>query len=609
MANPFKNFSLPIGKPRNSYFDLSSQTITTGEFGQLVPVKIIEAVPGDHFNMNCGVFSRCASLVVPTFGHAKITNRAFFVPSRIIFKQWNEFISNKKALLEGDVINPAVPYFTVGDLIKVLSDSVDDEQYFTTTKTIDPSFNASYNIGRDVYMNDSTSFITSTNHYIAFNFSYFGAYWIKVLTNLGYQFNWNTSIASELNVKLNAMPLLSFLKVYIDYYLPSQYSTVDTSEVSKLIEHIYQYGSAISPTQLLKLLTNCPLAYDADYFMSAWVSPNNVLGNSNIVNNNSNASYTFTGVNSTSSPFGTNQVSSTSTSNGNSTNNSLSDKLMLMIQSVSNYVTRNNYAGSRAVEQILARFGVRIPDANLNRSYYLGGSSAPLQISDVTNVAQSEDNYLGDFGGKALAYDENFNINYDVKEHGYLIILSTILPTVQYYQGRDRHISHLNQLDFYTPEFEKTIQAIASSELYSSASNISESGHLTDGNALSTNVYGYTTRYAEYKRPSSCVSGDIRLKSRGQGLDAFHLMRTLPTPDANNVIKAQGNILYYEQKGTQYNRIFNIEENDYDHFYMIYNFNIKANRPMLSMSDSIYFDHDNGESGDVKTSPNGNNFN
>lgn len=620
MANPFKNFKLPIARPKSSAFDLSCQTITTGEFGQLVPIKILPCVPGDHISLNMGVFSRCSPLIVPTFGEAYITSRAFFVPNRILYRGWDDFITNNKFISSNlSIGNPTIPSLTIKDFIRFFLTSTDT--FYPLVKPIysGSTDNSDYNESADIYIYDNKwnspdEFIVhaqAQGPYNAYNFTARGRMWYKILLNLGYQFNF---ARYDLDVRLSLLPLLSFLKVYADYYLPSQYAKVNSSSIVERLNKVF-LGQTFVLGDLRDIIRDLSLAYDSDYFTSAWITPNSPLGFSPNVNGNYRSANIPIGYNSAAAVDPYFGVESNQGSN-EAVDFTLNDKVLALLNSVTNYVTRNNFAGSRAVEQILARFGVRVPDANLNRPYYLGGSSTPLRISDVTNMAESDDYALGSYGGKALVYDENFNINFDVKEFGSIIVLSTILPKTRYFMGRSRSLYHLNPLDFYTPEFDKTQQAICGSELYACGTHIAETQELDDGNASTRNTFGFIPRYAEYKDANAAglnvISGDYRVPTLNVGLDSYHLFREIPVPSSENVLKAQGNILYYETGAdSQYNRIFqneNVEgENlSYDHFYMIYNFKIKAIRPMLSITEQLYFDHDNGNGSVISTSPNGN---
>ena len=63
--------------------------------------------------------------------------------------------------------------------------------------------------------------------------------------------------------------------------------------------------------------------------------------------------------------------------------------------------------GSRYTELLLGLFGVKSPDARLQRPEYLGGNRIPISVSEVTNNSQSEQDFLGDLGAKSQTNDVN----------------------------------------------------------------------------------------------------------------------------------------------------------------------------------------------------------
>jgi len=50
---------------------------------------------------------------------------------------------------------------------------------------------------------------------------------------------------------------------------------------------------------------------------------------------------------------------------------------------------RDARGGTRYTEMVLAHFGVRSPDARLQRPEYLGGGSSPIQINPIAQTAQT----------------------------------------------------------------------------------------------------------------------------------------------------------------------------------------------------------------------------
>ena len=361
----------------------------------------------------------------------------------------------------------------------------------------------------------------------------------------------------------------------------------------------------MTQAQIENLFSSLAPAYDEDYFTAAWLYPNEVGGDTNRIVPSTLRDYGANIGGAVQSDSVGTYVDSMSTSllrTNYGTLERVSQYALNLLEGMANYVTRNNYAGSRAVEQILARFGVRVPDTRLQRCEFIGADDTDVQFAEVTAMADSGDYKVGQFAGKGVALGSDGNWTIECKEYGYIVIVSTIVPKISYVQGFDRHVIHRNRFDFYTPEFDCVgPQAIAAGELYCQ-SNDSEADPFDDlvaGNGHPTDVFGYCPRFAEYKTSKDSLLGDFNIPHLNAGLDSFYFSRLLK-PNGAFPLKAQGPFLFAD--GRQYNRIFNVKDQDTDHFYMWYKFDIKAMRPMRSISDSIPLDGD-GEK--IAQQPNG----
>lgn len=580
----FDKINLPLAKQKKSKFNLRNHVIATGEMGQLFPIRQIECVPGDEFNIDVEMFSRTAPLVVPTFGSVKFTTRAFFVPNRLSFPFWNEFITGKNVVIDNEPIEPQVPYITNTEIVG----------FFRTFENGLMIPVSSSSAPHDVSIYSAAGAVIGQA-----NFTNKGRYWLKVFNSLGYKFNFvvtDSNVDGDFNPHYSLLPLLAFLRVYMDYYLPSQYL-----ENSLITQYFNQLRLVVGTHSLYigtlwKVLDSIQLTYDNDYFTSAWRYPLALLSNAvagNIRADELGGNYHVDSQVVAGSYTRGAQFNNTTLQNGSI------NWAVTMAQKLANYIIRNNYAGSRAVEQILARFGVKVPDMEIQRCVHFGTSVSNLQIMDVTNTAESEDFKLGSYGAKAIGFDKGRKMHIECKEHGFIILLCSIMPeTSQGFQGFDRNLLHLNKFDFYTPEFDKSImQPIYSGELISNLKGSSYSPDaedlqdFVDNNAKPKSIFGFVPYGTEYKVAHDNVIGDFNIPSLSQGLDCYHLFREI-YPDTQ-IIAQNPNLIYFNP--TQYNRIFNVTNENQDHFYLIYRIKVVATRPMLSISESIPFNDDDIE--------------
>lgn len=162
------------------------------------------------------------------------------------------------------------------------------------------------------------------------------------------------------------------------------------------------------------------------------------------------------------------------------------------------FLERNARGGSRYVELLLSHFGVRSPDARLQRPEYLGGNRAPLQIHSVNNTAQSEKDFLGDLGANSVTSDVHFDVNKSFTEHGYLFCLGVVRYDHTYAQGLNKMWFRKSLYDFYWPVF----------------ANLGEMPVYTDeiyyDESKSDDVFGYQEAWAEYRYKPSIVTSEMR---------------------------------------------------------------------------------------------------
>lgn len=88
---PFVN--VPNMHPGRSVFDLSYDKKFTCDMGQLIPVMCDHVVPGDKMIIGTSAFLRMQPLVGPIMHEVIIKTRYFFVPYRLLWSHWVEFIT------------------------------------------------------------------------------------------------------------------------------------------------------------------------------------------------------------------------------------------------------------------------------------------------------------------------------------------------------------------------------------------------------------------------------------------------------------------------------------------------------------------------------------
>lgn len=221
------------------------------------------------------------------------------------------------------------------------------------------------------------------------------------------------------------------------------------------------------------------------------------------------------------------------------------------------WLEKNARAGSRYIEQIFAHFGVKSSDARLQRPEYLGGGKSPVVISEVLQTSKTDVSPQGHMAGHGISVGNTHQFKRFFEEHGYVIGIMSVLPAQSYQQGLPKMFSRTDKFDYYWPEFAKLgEQEVKKKEIYAAYT----------GANTNEDLFGYQSRYSEYKYNPSTVHGDFK-----DTLSYWHMGNIYNSCPALNAAFVEANPTH---------RIFAVEDPSYDKLYVqLYN-NVKAIRPM-----------------------------
>ena len=182
---------------------------------------------------------------------------------------------------------------------------------------------------------------------------------------------------------------------------------------------------------------------------------------------------------------------------------------------------RDARGGSRYTEILRAHFNVVSPDARLQRVEFLGGGSAPINITPVPQtshtdpVATPQGNLAG--YGKVSAHGHGFTKSFT--EHCVILGLVSVRADLTYQQGLNRMFSRRTKFDFYWPALSHIgEQSVLRKEIYATGSPANDDV-----------VFGYQERFAEYRYKPSLITGDFR-STAPLSLDAWHLSQEFTGP-------------------------------------------------------------------------------
>lgn len=391
-------------KPRRSAFDLSYTKKMTMDMGELIPVMCDEVVPGDIFKIGNEMVIRFQPLVAPIMHEVNAYVHYFFVPYRILWPDWEEFITRGQT----------------GDVIKVLPRYV-------------PSTNASTEKGKlwD-YFGMPTNVIPDSDHCpLAFPWMAYASIYNEYYRDQIY--------IPEISLSNNTVQFRAWRKDYFTSALPWQ-----------------QRGTApalpISGTGTLGIDFSNIYQNDLGTPIKAWNAGMGV------------GVLTVNDLNSKAALVDWLQESKT-VQLDNATTFDVSD-LRVAFQ-IQKWMERNARSGARYTEFLQSHFGVTPRDDRLQRPEYLGGSKSPVIVSEVLQTSEKGTTPQGYMAGHAISVDKNFCVNYQVKEYGLIMGILSVIPEAAYQQGINRQWLRKTTFDFYFPEFANlSEQAIESVEVF-----------------------------------------------------------------------------------------------------------------------------------------------
>lgn len=483
-------------KPERSKFDLSHEKKLSCRMGQLVPVFISETLPNDTFRVNSEVMLRFAPLLAPIYHRVNVFVHFFFVPTRLLYADWEDFITNGRL---GTETPPVPPHMYFSDILAIGEDLMDIGSLWD------------YLGGRNIPDTDSAAWAASGERAV------------------------------------NILPFASYYKVWYDYYrdrnyvadndvlpLPSGYVGAEINEEgflhlqTRAWEHDY-FTSAMLYTQrgdeVLIPIDAVPTYYQQSILKRSDTGTS--LNNDDlIVGSGSGSTYgggTLAVYNGYSGGAGPGEgaipariENIESITNASATINDLRQAVRLQ-----EWFEKSAVAGSRYNENIMAHFARRTSDGRLQRAEYLGGGRVPVQISEVMTTAFSSDatdNVVppATMTGRGATYLNKAGFKYNCEEHGFVIGIMSVMPRSGYMEGIPRmFISRDTFLDYPWPSFAHLgEQEVYDYEIYGTPASVSPAEQETNA------VFGYQSRYADWKWLPSTAHGDFRTT-----LDYWHLDR------------------------------------------------------------------------------------
>jgi len=470
----FKNLLMPSQK--SNRFDFSHDVKTTFNMGELVPTAVMEAIPGDRFTIRPENLLRFAPLISPVMHKVNITTDYFFIPNRILWAEFEDFITGNS-----DVEAPFVTLgdgLTLGDInVGGLADymGIPTGNYEGNPLRISPlSFAAYLKVYDEWYRDQNLQTEQFTPLVPGFNPGY------------------------ESKVSMNCLRR-AWMHDYFTACLPFAQKgdavQIPLTQGSVPVELVNDPGNA----QRVRLQDGTPVGGPVDLRSSGGGNLSEALANQDVYID----------------PNGTLEVDIQA--------DAVDTNTLRTAFRTHEWLEKTARGGSRYIESILSHFGVRSSDARLQRPEFIGRIKQNMVISEVLATAENTEAVVpvGQMAGHGISVGGGKTLTYKAEEHGFVLGIINVQPITAYQDGLHRSFTRFDKFDYAWPTFahlgeqEVKLKEIAATQ--------------TEEDPETT--FGYIPRYSEYKYMNSRVSGQMRTT-----LDFWHLGRkfTPGSPPALN---------------------------------------------------------------------------
>jgi len=446
-----------INKVYRSLFDLSHEVKGDGDMGKLYPILYEDSLPGDIFSIKNNFVIRFNPSVGLLFHQINVKIYYFFVPYRLVWNEWETFITRGKTGTEIKQIPLWTPTQQTIQKGK-LWDSLGLPLVLITNDASKPHslVKRAYNLVWNTWFRD----IDLQNEVD-----------LEQNEDLLYK-NWDKDYFTSARPSLQrgvppAIPLIGNLPLNMMTLATNYAQNQDPYPNVPLFGPAF-FGYRKNPQQ-------GTFRYDSGLYS---VGSNSFNTNQQDVNNALN---TFISVDTS-----------------NITGGTVRD-LRTVIQ-LQVWMERNQRAGYRYVDFLKAHFNVAPRDDRLQLPEFLGGFSDIITTSEVNDTAGNGTSPLGRPATLAQGIMfSNEQITYKVQEHGLILGLMCIYPRSQYIQGIPRYFLKRSTFDWYFPEMALVgDQEIFNAEIY------------VQNNNNDRLPFGYQGRYDEYRYREGRIIGNLR---------------------------------------------------------------------------------------------------
>lgn len=502
--NPLDRAKIAVHR---SSFDLSSKKLFSAKVGEILPVYWQIAIPGSKYRIKSDWFTRTVPVNTAAYTRIKEYYDFYAVPLRLIsralpqaFTQMSDYMTSAASNASNTEQLTSVPYTTTSEISNCLSNAaalLDDANIpyrYGACKLLD-------------YLNYGSILDPSSLSKDIVTAAYTG------VSDMDDNLN---PLLYKKSVAVNLLPLLSYQKIYFDFYSNSQW------EKHQAFTYNVDYwdGTSAFTKQTMSatwmLLRYCN--YPKDMFMgvlpasqygsvavlpSTYIpsaSPGRVVAAVSSAATESNASVVnLADTNSV--------VASSSNGSGSSRLVDINTDLSALSIRATEYLQRwkevVQFSSKDYSDQMAAQFGIKAPEYMGNHAHYIGGWSSVININEVVNTNLDTDTSQASIAGKGVSSNSGHEITYDCgAEHCVIMCVYHAVPMLDWAStGQHPQLMVTSVSDFPQPAFDQLgMQPVPQLALVNSK-NMSGDG---------TGNIGYNLRYWQWKSDIDRVNGALR---------------------------------------------------------------------------------------------------
>ena len=452
---------------QRSRFSRPHSLKTTFNAGDIIPIYVdTDVLPGDTYKMKTSKVVRMPTLLTPMMDNVYLDTYFFFVPHRLVWNHWKEFMGENTEsawIQQTEYTIPQITPPTGGWNVGTLAD------YMGVPTGIDGfSMSALPFRAYALVMNEWFRVTALTDPLVV----------PKDDTNVTGS-NGNNYIT---DTALGGAPFKA--RKYMDYFtaaLPSPQRGPDIEIPVGSIEPlpVFVDSQNFVPPSVQRVGSDGAGLYfarmkygDADnYYTTAnnrFIGVNASSSTADVVSDTGSASTFWAGTGTDSSARGR-VVPTNLWADGSAMNAAAAtiNQLRMAFQ-VQRYYERLARGGDRYIEMIKSFFNVTSPDARLQRPEYLGGNRIPININQVIQQSSTDaTSPQGNTAAYSLTTDTHFDFTHSFTEHGTILGVMVARYDHTYQQGLERQFSRKTRFDYYFPVFAHLgEQEIRNKEIY-----------------------------------------------------------------------------------------------------------------------------------------------